>query len=153
MPPKMTTLPAASLHDAGKKNKGGFARWVSAGPCVPRVIVSHPPPLTSDTLARQQGQGLWKQEPRHNHGPGNSFPVSHKPCGEAGGPQPLHIMAQTQHPTAAVTREDQNHQQRRARGASPLPQPCSSSWLTGTGRQRRGSPAASSGSPGYQRLE
>lgn len=100
MPPKMTTLPAASLHHAGKKNKGGFAMWVSAGPCVPRVIVPHPPLLTSDTLAQQQGQGLWNQEPRHNHGPGNF------PCGEAGGPQPSHIMTQTQHPTAAVTREE-----------------------------------------------
>lgn len=38
--------------------------------------------------------------------PGNSFPASHKPSGEAGGPQPSHTVTQTRHPMAAGTRDE-----------------------------------------------
>lgn len=107
MPPKMTTLPAASLDDAGKKNEGRFCRVVQCRAVRPQEWDADcVTALPSSALTPWHSSTAREREPRWNHVPGNSFPASHKPSGEAGGPQPSHTVTQTRHLMAAVTRDE-----------------------------------------------
>lgn len=80
MPPKMSTLPAASLDDEERRTRGGFAIGAAQARVSRRLSCDG---VTSPTPHQGQQQGLWAQregarvEPR-----AWSFPASHKPSGE-----------------------------------------------------------------------